>query len=289
MDVDLDDLNFSSAAEAKAFAHNYTENYNRSLNTDLHDLTPEQMHKMLYKPFDSPDIVTFSDCIDTEPPNKITAIFKLLIEAIGSDGLEANAEGNLPQDIVRKIVNEYYADEDGPMFDTECFRAECDFDLLYLIRQIAECAGLICKQENKFMLTDKCKEIMEEKGLSAIYPIMLCAYIKDYKWLNGDKDDDFAFIQKSALFTLYMLYRYGDKARFKDFYEDAFIKAFPSAVLNIPEIPFEELESLTRDVYTLFMLKFLVVTELIEFEEVEDGPRKIRKTPLFDQAMVFNI
>jgi hypothetical protein len=60
---------------------------------DFHGLSPDQMHRILHFPFDSPNLVTYAQVVAGDPSAPILTLFGLLAEAIGEQGLKPTAEG----------------------------------------------------------------------------------------------------------------------------------------------------------------------------------------------------
>lgn len=55
---------------------------NQASMADFHGLSPDQMHRFLHYPFDSPNLVTYATVVGGEPRAPILTLFHLLTEAI---------------------------------------------------------------------------------------------------------------------------------------------------------------------------------------------------------------
>ena len=66
------------------------------------------MHRFLHFPFETPDLVTFSPCLDITPEAPILTLFSLLTDAIDDDGLKTTATGNLPRNFCREVARAFW-------------------------------------------------------------------------------------------------------------------------------------------------------------------------------------
>jgi hypothetical protein len=177
---------------------------------DFHGLSPEQMHRVLDFPFDSPELVTYSHVVRDDPPAPILTLFGMLAEAIGEQGLKPTATGNLPRIVCKEAASVYWGDEavrkDGRFVHIS---KEEDFSHLHVTRLIAELAGLIKKYRGRFILSRECRRSLAEHRLGGVYPRLLLSYVRDFNWACRDGFPDLGFIQRSFLFTLYLLNMHG--------------------------------------------------------------------------------
>jgi hypothetical protein len=77
---------FALLEEANAFLSQHMQQRNRAPKDDFDDLSPEQMHRFLHFPFDTPHPVSFPSCLDVTPEAPILTLFGLLIEGLGDGG-----------------------------------------------------------------------------------------------------------------------------------------------------------------------------------------------------------
>ena len=92
----LKDQNFSSYKEKLIYLNRYLRP-NVSLTTiELHDMKPDQMERLLNRPFEADDSVVFPSGLDMQPQALVLEIFSLYIDAIGGKGLPLTKNGNLP-------------------------------------------------------------------------------------------------------------------------------------------------------------------------------------------------
>ena len=229
---------FESIEDARAFFSLYREWENQRPRGQFQGLSSDQMVPVIYHPWASPDVITLPQVLDMEPQAPIVTLFAALAEAIGEKGIKATAKGNLPRSVCRAIIVAY-ADagfETGIPPEWNIYQ-EMDFVRLHITRVVAKFAGLIRKYRGRFLLTRKCHKLLATDGLRAIYPRLLRAYVEKLHWASCDGYPAWEMIQDSWLFTLYLLTRFGGSKRPSEFYEDAFLQAFPHLLENLPEPP----------------------------------------------------
>lgn len=280
---------FGSLEEANAFLAGYMQKRNQAPLDDFCGLSSDQMTRILYFPFASPDLVTFPDCLDAEPQAPIMSLFNLLVEGIGEKGLKPTATGNLPRDFCRQTARAYLGEEEYREFSRYGeMRSEPEFFDLHVTRLVAELAGLIRKYKGKFILGRECRALLAKKGLVGIYPRLFRAFVEQYNWAYRDGWQDIPLIQQSFLFTLYLLKKQGADWQTNRFYEDGFLRAFPQVVDQVEPVgEYYSSEDVVRISYSLRCLKgFLGFMGLAEIEE--DSERsfregfRLRKRPLLD-------
>jgi len=284
---------FASLQEANAFLADFSRQQNRTGREDFAGLSPEQMGRLLYHPFDSPEIVTFPEVLAAEPTAPILTLFGLLVEAIGEQGLKPTAKGNLPRAFCREAALVYWG-EDRYRERTRYgnINKEEDFFELHVARLVAEMAGLIRKYRGKFILGRDCRNLLGKFGMAGIYPRLLHAYAEEFNWGYRDGYPDLPFIQQAFLFTLYLLHCRGGSWLPHSFYEAAFLRAFPRVLDEVPPEAFFGPEKTVRSCYTLRTLEnFAGYLGLAEVEPTGrdryDRQLRVKKSPLLDAAVAF--
>jgi hypothetical protein len=289
----LERRSFGSLKEANAYLSWQMGMKNRSAISDFEGLSPEQMGRFLYNPFESPQLVSFPQVLAAEPSAPIITLFKLLAEAIGEEGLKATATGNLPRQFCRDAALAFYGEEEyKEVTRFSGINAEPDFGDLNKMRVVAELAGLVRKYKGKFILSSKCRDIMAKNGMAGIYPKLFEAFASRYEWGYQDRYLEFPLIQQSFAFTLYLLSKWGGELRPASFYEDKFLKAFPAILREAPDTTYMSGEEMVRGCYTLRALERF--TEFMGLTEIErEGKRylptslRIRALPLLDEVVTF--
>ena len=168
-----------------------------------------------------------------------------------------------------------------------------DFDL-HTTRLVAELAGLIRKYKGRFILSRNCRALLSGDGAAAIYPRLFTAYVEQFNWSYRDGYPDLRLIQTASLFALYLLTRYGGTERPQAFYEDAFLRAFPMALDEIPQHQVFTPEEQVRNCYTWrTLVHFAEFFGLATVEPVSDSrichEYRVQSLPLLQEAVQFQV
>ena len=247
---------FASMDEVQNFMSGLAEQRNRAPLDDFHGLSPDQMYHVLYHPFDSPQVLRFTERLDDLPVAPILTLFNLLAQAMSEKGIKPTATGNLPRNLCREIAQTYYGDE-AYRERTRDFgiNTELDFMDLHITRIVSKLAGLIRNYKGRFILSRAAKTLTAAEGPYGIYLCLLITYTRKFNWAYRDGYPDLPFIQQAFAFTLYLLHRYGTQTRPQDFYEDAFLGAFPALLQEVEDSPYTPAEKQLRDCYTYRALR----------------------------------
>jgi len=290
----LQGRSFGSLKEANAFIGWHMAKRNRAPIGNFEGLSPEQMSRLLYFPFDSARLLTFPDVLEVEPDAPVTRLLSLLADAIGEAGLKPTARGNLPRKFCREAALAYFGEEDYREITRFVgINSETDFRELHAARLVAEMAGLVRKNKGKFTLSRKYRELLAKHGMRGIYPCLLQASARDYEWGYQDRYPDFPFIQSSFAFTLFLLTKYGDEQRPDTFYIEKYLRAFPVLLKEVSEISLTQEKFIGSCYSHRTFTRFAEFMGLVEIERV--GHRffpdeiLIRKKPLLGAVVRFNL
>jgi hypothetical protein len=290
----LEGREFESLEEANDFLANYTFQHNQQPLEDFAGLSSEQVHRMLYYPFDSPELVKFPETLPEEPTAPILTLFHLLIDAIGEKGLKPTAKGNLPRNFCREAALALLGEEEYAKLTRHCnINKEADYSPVNTTRLVAEMAGLIRKYKGRFILSRECRSLLAKGGLAAVYPRLLGTYAGQFNWGYRDGYPALHFIQHSFLFTLYLLHKYGDEERSSEFYEDLELRAFPLLVDEVEASKFISAEDTVRSCFRFrSLVNFAEFLGLATLSPVKEKwgivyEYRVKKTPLLDMAVRF--
>ena len=286
---------FASLEELQAFTDRFMRQRNQAPLDDFQGLSADQMHRFLHFPFDSPELVTYAQVVAGDPKAPILTLFGLLADAIGEQGLKATATGNLPRNVCREAASAYWGDEairEDARFAP--INKEEDFSPLHVTRLVAGLAGLIRKSRGRFILGRECRRSLADHGLGGIYPRLLLSYVRDFNWGYRDRYLDLWFIQRSFLFTLYLLNMYGGEWLPAVFYEDAFLRAFPRVLREVAPNPYSTPEKTVRSCYSWrALVNFGAFLGLADVEPATedrmDRQYRVRKRSLLDEVVRFHL
>lgn len=293
----LEGREFSSLAEAEALVNQIVTQRNVVPIEDFHGLSSFQMHRFLYQPFTSPDLVHIATPRGAELSAPVLKLFSLLVEAIGNDGLKATAKGNLPRKFCTEAALVYYSDKDESIRHDwlKLNRNEENFYDLHRLRLLAELCGILRKYKGRFIIGTSYRKALAEHGPAVVYPKLLQAYCSQFNWAYGDGYDDISLVQQSFLFSLYLLSKYGDVARPQEFYEDQFLMAFPEVLNEVQSRPYQTAEQQLRNIYSLRTLSrcfsYFGLAELLPAASATGriDHYEVKKTPLLDKVVIFSL
>ncbi len=293
----LSEQEFDSIEEMQAASDTFMAKQNQKAQDDFLGLSSEQVYRVLNFAYDTPELFQFAEQLSIEPDAPVLMLMQGIISAIDEKGLQATkVKGSLPQKLCREIWSDYsqlYADDIFSSFHK--VNKEDDFFELHVARIVLELAGFLRKAKGRFYLTKKYQKIASKSGLKGLYPIIFKTYCREFNWGYWDHYSDVPFIQQSFLFTLYLLKQHGEKMTFTSVYEDDFLRAFPMVVDEMEGSSYSTPEEdLRRCYYSRACKRFLVFLGLAELEVIKndkhyDHKYKIKKTPLFDAVVHFNL
>jgi hypothetical protein len=246
---------FGSMEELQAVLSDFNRQKNTTPNEDFHGLSSEQMHRFLHFPFESPDLVSYSDQIVMEPESKAALFFSSLVERIGEDGVKLTAKNNLSLKLCQEIAVLYLEHYDDRFLRSTKIRSEEHFEGLNAVRLTAQLGGLLRITKGRLFLTNKCNKALSSGGMKKLYPLLFNAYTRKFNWGFLDRYESLGIIQQSFLFTLYLLHQYGTNWRPAEYYADSFIQAFPLSLMNLEEKIYEKPEATLRRIYILRSLE----------------------------------
>lgn len=290
----LEGQQFASLDEANAFLQQFMGQVNNVPRDDFHGLSPDQMHGVLHRPFDTPDLAVFPEVLAQQPDAPIIRLFGMLVEAIGEDGLKPTAKGNLPRNLCRDVALAYWGEEKyRHQTRYGAINSEEDFYELNVVRITGEAAGLIRKYKGRFILGRDCRKLLASGGMAAVYPQLFRAFVEKFNWAYGDGYPELWIIQQAFLFTLYLLKCYGDDWRPLKFYNEQFMRAFPMALQEVPERPCLTREDNLGSCYAHRTFRhFADLFGLVELE-FDDRPfsamLRVRAAPLLGQVVRFKV
>ena len=282
--------------DMQALADQFMQQRNQLPQDDFQGLSPEQVHRMLHFPFDTPEFFTFPETLSSEPDAPILHLVQEITAAIDEKGLKATAKGNLPLKLCKEARVKYrkHLPEDDYQHWIN-INKEVDFGDLHSTRLVLELSGLLRKTKGRFFLTNKYQQIVKKSGMAGIYPLLLKTFCQKLNWGYRDGFDEISFIQHSFLFSMYLLNLHGNDWVPFFIYEDYFLQAFPMVTEEAMSRPHTSAEEEVRVCYSIRALKrFLYFMGLASIEKIpSDKPAlrefRIRKLPLLDEVVRFSI
>jgi hypothetical protein len=286
---------FESIEKAQAFADAWLEKKNAEPNPEFFGLSPEQLRRILYRPFDeTSDIVTLNKNLSSERILEIPIVKEAVyfLRRLGElQPLRATAKGNLPRAFAREIHNRF---PENPQFPFPIASEEEDAKLSALHYLLDRC-GWMKKRNGKFSLTQK-GEVLNRKGLAPDdFHHLFQAHTRKFNWASSDFYPELEIIQQAFLFSCYILYRKAKMSIPANELSDYFIQAFPKA-LNREERYLSSEESyqmVQRCFYVRFIERFCEYFGLVTIQKKEKRSLQldylIRTTPFFDEMFQWKL
>ncbi len=263
---------------------------------DFSELSPAQVGRLLHGAWDPDSPVVFRT--DTAIPAEVPflRLFMPLIRELGQGPLKETVTGNLPRKTVRAVALSFFGDEylTDRRFRSG-FRGESDFQSLHIVRLIAGMGGFIKKRYQRFSLTKRGESVLAEGVSGETFLRLLETYAGKFNWGYRDRFEDLPIVQMSALFSLYLLQKFGDENRPLSFYEEKFLNAFPVAVEGVMGHEYWSREDMVGNCFTFrSMDRFAHFFGFMEY--VDKGSkymfqkeRVVRKTPFLDDWISFQM
>lgn len=282
---------FERIEDAQAAANDAISALNANAMDDFAGLSPGQMHQVLYRPFDSPDLLVWPDPLGVMPSGEAIELATGLAEALGSEGVKRTAKDNLPRQLCRDLMARWQNIAGNDVgFDPGRLHSELDYRLLHRVRLAMELGGLIRKYKGRFLLSGS--DRFERHGPAGLYPALLQSYAGRLNWGYDDGLPEVSMLQHSFLFTLHLLQRFGAVWRPTTFYADAVLRAFPPLIRDFFDDHYFSAEETFGRAYALRTLaRFAAPFGLIEFNSFDPddyrSPRQVRRLPLLAEVVQF--
>lgn len=226
---------FDSIDEANAFLQTFMEGKNREPAQEFFGISPEQMHRMLSRPYDATsDILNFNVEL---PPNEfqmIPAVERVLIflDALSeSEPVKATKKGNMSLAFSKEMAEKMYGNKGFPWFRR--MRSEEEMGEILPLRHILTMCGWVKKRKGVFSLTKNGRAIVDEGFGGEHYLKLLKVFTTEFNWGFQDGYSEFYIIQRSFLFSLYLL-----KKKAMDYVDgsviaDCLIDAYPQVLEEV--------------------------------------------------------
>lgn len=288
---------FESIEQAQTFVQHHMGRRNSTGLIEFNGLSPEQMHRLINFPFDSPELLHFPDDYQVDNAVPYVLFFNQLVSAIGNKSFKPTATGNLPRNFCRLVALKWLGEE-GYAQRTRYGGINSEIDIFELngFRHVCEFAGYLRKYRGKYIIGKECQQLLKTGGQSAVYRGLFKAFIAELDWGYGDGyPDQLSLIQHFWAFSLYLLQQQGDEWRPSSFYEDAFLLAFPALADPTLDTRYQSAEQVVKTAYRRRVLQQwlpwfgLAQIENLEPDNLLSDNYRVRKTPLADLVVVFTV
>ncbi len=256
---------FDSIEAMNEFARLYCDRYNREPQADLLGLSPDQVCWLADFPLEGThELLRLDtslgrdDLADIPVVRDAECFLRALAEA---EPVKMTSAGNLPRDLAKRLFDEVDRSRWKKYIK---FRSETDSMPLHTLRLVLTMGGWARKLKGRFQLTKRGREVSERGFMGTDYSDLFRAFTRRFNWKYQDSFPDFDIIQRSYLFSLYLVHR---KARtFVADYALAphFVRAFPAVLADAGMIESEIYPAFSHCYQVRFLDRFCAYFGLVE-------------------------
>lgn len=257
---------------------------------DFEGLSPSEMHILLRETFTANSILKFKHPISHEVLTKIPFFricedfLQLLI--VETKPLKLTLKGNLPRKFCKELYSKGHFYDEGieqgiyKTYDEErLIEINSANHILQLIR-----ATRHNKNDNKLYLTTEGKELMNNR--EKFFKKVFIDFSIQYNWAYHDLYDEFPIGQLGFCYSIFLLKKFGNEKRTKEFYAEKYLRAFPKVLTEISERPYSTIKESAINCYTLRSFdRFL---EWFGLVSVEKGKKFFSRTDTVWKSEIFD-
>lgn len=244
---------------------------------DFEGLSPAQMSILLYE-LDNEDILQINDTLESIDEIPIVkSIFELIKLIDPEKGTKLTNTGNLPVKIVKEIYSKGIIKDKYIEAGITKLSKETDAESIHCTKIIGLLSGYLRITNNRIFVTKKGKNF--EKDRSKLKKILNTFGSKfNLGYFDGYENSQIG--QHDFKFSLYLLYKFGEKEREKNFYANKYFTAFP---MN------GDCNERNKSCYTLRTFqRFFNYFGIIEQDKTWNDPN-VKITNLFKKYITFKI
>lgn len=280
---------FASIDDVNRDLAQFYQQKNRRPLTPFLGLSSNQMFGILHTPFSlKNEIFHFEypgDLTLKEVPFVQQALFFLQkLKELGE--IRATQKGNLPQFLVVELYHAFFSQDRYAHLPHK----EDDLREAARLKHVLNLAGLIKKRANKFSLTQKGDHILRDKNHTSLFTQLFLTFINSWNWAYGDRYEDIALIQSSAIFNFYLLHKKAqDWILDKDLGSD-YLRAFPDLIHQVHKLFWTPQEEIINAFCWRFLHRTCLTWGLLLMrEEGKLLDRKVyyKVSPFFKQCFKF--
>jgi hypothetical protein len=198
--------------------------------------TTTEIRNLLYSPFDDTSPLKLNATIDDDTKNAIP-FFRLteeLIKVVQREGsIKLTSRGELPKKVLYELYEYKFLPDDFIEDGLSKLRREIDVPSIRTAHHAARVSGILKKVKGNLLLTEPGMMYLKNENRTDFFQKVLKGYTTEFNWAWNDGYTDFQVGQFGWGFTMFLLYKFGDRRRPKRYYADKFLKAFPNFIYMI--------------------------------------------------------
>lgn len=267
---------------------------------DFEGFTPNEMHELIYHPFDNDSSpVVLNTNMDANLVSNAqfykfsTRYLEMLRER---QPLKLTQKGNLPRKFCRELIDEGIVENDqiALRFKRYPLMREDESRYIFLINHLTRMIGLTKIRSGKISLTLQVDRFNKMKTVSPLFLLLLRGYIDKFNWGYSDYYPESNIIQAGFGFSIFLVQKFGDEERTDKFYARKYLKAFPSVMRDFEDTTYESagkrfMECYFMRVFERFLRRFGFVEIIKGAEDLFAMDKTVVKTELMDQVFEWKI
>lgn len=268
--------------------------FEQPIEDDLLGLSPNQLHDLLYTPFQAADVIRFHPEHATPDQVPFLAMFKVLADEILNGNNKLTPKGNLPLTVVRAMHDALDTQRYFYGFDVYQPRLRSEEDSLpvHITRLLAQHSGLCRVQKGRLVLTRKSEAALEKQQWSKLYQPMIECLITKLNWGYLDGNPELQSIRLTSLFLMRFLKTRSDWVT-TDQCVERLVATFPMMLEEADDSNGYDPESTLWHAFTHRIQMLLGLTGLIEYQHDYETSSplervvlvSLKRTPLSDSFL----
>lgn len=198
--------------EFQDFMHRLGNRINQIPDPEMSNLTPEQVHKLIYADWNAPDSpIRFNRNIPLEKLRQAEFLIsarEFLTMLVEQDGFTKTTQSGY---LTRRFVSDaldrftFLEGKKEKLLKYSKIINETDVFDIHIVRIVLEFAGLIRKQKGAFRITRKGRELLGDHNAGELYTLLFITMFRKFNLEYLDRYSENAHLQHSAAFMLYCL------------------------------------------------------------------------------------
>ena len=196
-------------------------NKNYNPNYDMGELSPNEIHELIYTPWEDPAFplrfnkeLTCSEIKDSVFFTNTITFLKTLLEM--ENVPTATAKGNLNRKIVKIVFDKLIIDEDDREFTLKYNKVlnETNVFPLHIIRTVCESADLVFRSRNRFLVSEELQHLLSEQRAGELYYLLFDSFFRKFNLGCLDRLAELGSIQQTIAYSIYRLGEIADSSPF---------------------------------------------------------------------------
>ena len=233
-----DDLKVAAEIEAKKIV----DAANAAPLDDFCGLSPDEMHRLIYKPFFPDGTCPLKLCPSIEestlgkiPFFRLTEEMLRIVEREGSIKLTP-ALGALPRKVIRELYAHKLITEEFIESGIANLNHESDSAALTMVHWNTVYSRIVKEKGGKLTLSREGKRLLKRENRRELFSQILETFTQRTSWGSTDRFTDFPVAQMGWGFSVYLLMKFGHEPRPTRFYAEKYLKAFPMTLNQVRPI-----------------------------------------------------